>query len=154
MRKGVTLVELLVVMAIIAMLAGMLMPALGYAREEARKTQCRNNMRQIGLALRDGGTLKSISPVLWCPSAEGEQPEGATNYVFRSGVPSYSEAAPSEPLVWDDPVEDRHRGAINVLYSDGAVKTLRLKGVAPPPHPEARQWPALIGAMRKLYTGG
>jgi len=49
-RQAFTLIELLVVMVIIALLIGLLLPALSRAKEEARKTQCRSNMRQIGMA--------------------------------------------------------------------------------------------------------
>jgi len=116
-RNGFTLVELLVAMAIIAVLIAILLPAVQSAREASRRTSCRNNLKQIGLALNSYHETYLMFPPGWI---------GVTNQQFDANGPSglswgafclpmIEQYAAAKTLNYKVPVTDPANATLQVL---------------------------------------
>lgn len=102
--RGFTLIELLVVIAIIAVLIALLLPAVQSAREAARRAQCVNNLKQIGLALHNYHSANGTFPMGGCPGREMSSPTTLIGGTSGSPWGSWSAQSMMLPFMEQQPL--------------------------------------------------
>jgi prepilin-type N-terminal cleavage/methylation domain-containing protein/prepilin-type processing-associated H-X9-DG protein len=115
-RRGFTLVELLVVIAIIGVLIALLLPAVQAAREAARKTECENHLKQIGLALLNYESTYRTLPPAYLADANGKPMHSWRVLIlpFLEEQALYQQYDFNEP--WDGPHNSQLAGRISDVF--------------------------------------
>jgi prepilin-type N-terminal cleavage/methylation domain-containing protein len=107
-KKGFTLIELLVVIAIIAILIALLLPAVQQAREAARRSQCKNNLKQIGLALMNYHNAANTFPPGVVHTASGQNNFGWMTMI----LPNFEQGPLFKKLNSKQRINDPGTGAV------------------------------------------
>src|SRR5690349_19371346 len=123
-RRGFTLVELLVVIAIIGVLIALLLPAVQQAREAARRTQCKNNLKQLGLAIHNYESTYTKLP------SAGEYTNRQTGTYYRSWTPT-STFMQVLPYIDQAPAFNQYNSNLNYTNSSLSVNSTVAKSKVP-----------------------
>jgi prepilin-type N-terminal cleavage/methylation domain-containing protein/prepilin-type processing-associated H-X9-DG protein len=128
-RRGFTLIELLVVIAIIAILIALLLPAVQQAREAARRTDCKNKLKQLGLAIHNyHDVYQQFPPTIfgiagaatWDQASKGSYLVRLLPYVDQGPLfnsLNFSLIGPGTPNFWNDPPQfEGQKDATGELY--------------------------------------
>src|SRR5271166_3758965 len=117
-RRGFTLIELLVVIAIIAVLISLLLPAVQSAREAARRAQCTNNLKQIGLAMHNYVSANEALPPV-CIDQQWATIGGAANQQIPQPHQNWSQHARLLPFIEQGPLYNAINWNFGARWSDG-----------------------------------
>jgi len=148
-RTAFTLIELLVVIAIIAILIALLLPAVQQAREAARRTQCKNNLKQIGLALHNYESTFRLIPAgcmhSFTPRGNGHKHSFGPGWLAML-MPYADQAPAANSVVWAG-VSPGYTGEGQGILNLAFVKDINMNSVCP-------SFPESIGsqAAREKYN--
>ena len=141
--RGFTLIELLVVIAIIAVLVSLLLPAVQQAREAARRTQCKNNLKQLGLAMHNYHDTFNTFPPGHVSDFPAIPPWVSPGNLSSSEVGCWTWGAMLLPNL-------EQTGLYNVL----SVGTLKATGSVPPRQQGCRHFRHRLPASAALLISG
>lgn len=143
-RSGFTLIELLVVILIIALLSGMLLPAVQQAREGGRRSQCQNNLKQIGLAVHAFGTTYGYLPSSTRPGGATTSPRIANHTLllpFLEQENLYKDY--DQAKNWNDPVNEAVvKTIVPTFLCPSSTDPKRLDG-----YPDQSNWTPTVAAV-------